>query len=165
MDIFEQLDVLQERIQDEIMLNQNLLKLIYYPVDNPLSQPDIEDVQSLIDKYIYFKPIAYEDVVQEGKTILLLSFSISNTAHRTDFIDINFIIRVISHNALFNIEIDNKTRRRVHAICSELNKSFLNAKGEWLGKCEFKHWGGMTTAQDYYGVGLTYEVTNSKTKV
>ncbi|WP_346938178.1 hypothetical protein [uncultured Clostridium sp.] len=161
-DIFEQLDVLQERIQDEILLNQNLLKLIYYPVENPLNQPDVDDVQSLVDKYIYFKPIAFESVIQEGKTILLLSFGISNTRNRTDFIDINFVIRVISHNTLYDVEIDNVIRTRVHAICSELNKSFLNARGSWLGKCEFKHWGGMTTAQDYYGVGLTYEVTNFK---
>lgn len=162
MDIFEQLNILQERIQDEIMLNQKLLKLIYYPVDNPLNQPDIEAPQSLIDDYIYFKPIAYENVIQEGKTILLLSFSISNTAHRTDYVDINFIIRVISHNTLYNIEIDNIIKPRVHCICSELNRSFFNAKGDWLGKCEFKHWGGFTTSQDYYGVGLTYEVTSFK---
>ena len=162
MDIFEQLDVLQERIQDEIMLNQNLLKLIYYPVDIPLNQPDIEIVQSLIDDFIYFKPIAYENVIQVGKTILLLSFSIKNTTHRTDYIDINFVNRVISHNTLYDIENDNKIRRRVHCICSELNKSFLNARGSWLGKCEFKHWGGFTTSQDYYGVGLTYEVTDFK---
>ena len=160
--IFEQLDKLQERIQNEILLNQNLLKLIYYPVENPLNQPDIDDVQSLVDNYIYFKPIAYENVIQVGKTILLLSFSISNTPHRTDYVDISFVIRVISHNTLYNIEIDNIIRPRVHAICSELNKSFLNEKGDWLGKCDFKHWGGMTTAQDYYGIGLTYEVTGFK---
>lgn len=162
MDIFEQLDILQERIQDEIMLNQNLLKLIYYPVDNPLNQPDINDVQSLIDDFIYLKPIAYENVIQQGKTILLLSFSIKNTPHRTDFVDISFVIRVISHNTLYNVEIDNRIKTRVHVICSELNKSFLNAEGKWLGKCEFKHWGGFTTSQDYYGVGLTYEVTGFK---
>jgi len=162
MDIFEQLDILQERIQDEIMLNQNLLKLICYPVDNPLNQPDINDVQSLLDDYIYFKPIAYENVIQQGKTILLLSFSIKNTTHRTNYIDVAFTIRIISHNTLYNVEIDNIIRTRVHAICSELNKSFLNARGSWLGKCEFKHWGGFTTSQDYYGVGLAYEVTNFK---
>lgn len=162
MNMFERLDVLQERIQDEIMLNQNLLKLIYYPVENPLNQPDIDNVQSLINDYIYFTPIAYDSVIQEGKTILLLSFSIKNTSHREDYVDMDFVIRVISHNTLYNIEIDNIVRTRVHAICSELDKSFLNAKGKWLGKCEFKHWGGMTTAQDYYGVGLTYEVTDFK---
>lgn len=162
MDIFKQLDILQERIQDEIMLNQNLLKLIYYPIDDPLTMPDIDDVQSLIDEYIYFKPIAFENVVQAGKTILLLSFSIKNTPNRTGFVDISFVIRVISHNTLYNVEIDNAIRTRVHVICSELNKSFLNARGGWLGNCEFKHFGGMTTAQDYYGVGLTYEVTDFK---
>lgn len=161
-DIFEKLDILQERIQDEIMLNQNLLKLICYPIDDPLTMPDIDDVQSLIDEYIYFKPIAFENVVQEGKTILLLSFSIKNTTHRTDYVDISFVIRVISHNTLYNVEIDNRIRTRVHAICSELNKSFLNARGDWLGKCEFKHFSGMTTAQDYYGVGLSYEITDFK---
>lgn len=161
-DIFEKLDILQERIQDEIMLNQNLLKLICYPIDDPLTMPDIDDVQSLIDEYIYFKPIAFENVVQEGKTILLLSFRINNTRNRTDYVDISFYLRIISHNTLYNVEIDNAIRTRVHAICSELNKSFLNARGNWLGKCGLEGFDGMVTAQDYYGVVLKYSVTDFK---
>ena len=162
MDIFEKLDILQERIQDEILLNQNLLKLIYYPVDTPLNQPDINNVQSLVDKCIYFKPIAFENVIQNAKTILLLSFRISNTRNRTDFVDVGFYLRVISHNTLYNVEIDNIVRTRVHTICSELNKSFLNARGNWLGNCKFEGFEGMTTAQDYYGVALKYSVTDFK---
>ena len=162
MDLFETLDNLVGRIKDEILLNQNILKLVYYPDKKPLIKKDIDDVRSLVDSYIYFKPIAYEQVLQDTRTILVMDFNINPIRGKTNYVDIIFRIRVISHNKLCDIEINNEERNRARAICGEINKSFLNATGEWLGKCEFRDFAEFYVAQDYYCVGITYAVTNFK---
>lgn len=162
MDIFETLDGLVNKIKDEILLNQNILKLVFYPSKTPLEEKDIDDVRSLVDNYIYFKPIAYESVLQDTRSILVMDFNISPIRGKTDYVDITFRIRVISHNKLCDIEINNEERNRTRAICGEISKSFMNAKGDWIGKCEFRDFAEFYVAQDYYGVGITFAVTNFK---
>lgn len=163
MDMFEQLGVLKKRIEYEILMNQTLLKLIRYEDDKPLENPDIDDVQELIkQKYINFKPINYDKVIQDTRTFIVTSFNLSPTYKRDGFVNADFYIRIITHNSLMDILVNNEEKSRVFSICSEINKSFLNARGDWLGKCDFKDFGEITTAQDQYGVVLKYSVTNFK---
>lgn len=162
MAMFEQLNILKERIKDEIMLNQNLLKLVYYTDYKPLECEEIDIPTKLVNDYIYFSPIAYDQTVQENKVLLVLAMRQSPTYKFHDFVDADFYIRIIMHNSLNDIEIDHKNWSRALAICEELNKSFLKSRGNWLGECDFKLFEEITTTQDTYGVLLKYSVTNFK---
>lgn len=163
MDLFETLDSLINKIKDEMLLNQNILKLVYYPAKAPLLEKDIDDVRSLVDNYIYFKPIAYDQVLQIEKTIMVMDFGISPTRGRDSYVDITFRIRTISHNNLTDIEINNIERNRCRTMCGEISKTFMNSVGkEWIGKCEFNDFSEFYVAQDYYGVGISFTVTNFK---
>lgn len=60
--IFDEVDNIKSRVEQEILENQNLLKLLSIGHDNSLSKHDIAKPSSLVNKFIYFKPKTYSTV-------------------------------------------------------------------------------------------------------
>ena len=68
--MFNVLNDFRKLIMEKILSNQELLKLVSISNDNPLSFEDIEDVQSLVNDCIWFKPKSF-DTVENEKCFLI----------------------------------------------------------------------------------------------
>lgn len=162
MGMFESLNKLTNRMKDALLLNQNILKLVYYPNKTPLNNNDVDNARDLINDYIYFYPIAFDDVIQEEKCLIMSTFDISPTYGKNNYVNMNFTFVIIAHNRICEIEIDNEERNRVTSICDEITEEFNRARGNWLGGCSFKGFNEIYIAQDYYSVKLSFSVTDFK---
>lgn len=156
--IFDEVDNIKFKAEEEILNNQDLLKLLSETSANPLSKPDIEKPSKLIDKYIYFKPKTYK-TIEEVQSFLLMDTIITTTKGKNKFADIKLIFRVIVHNKLFEL-YDGKTR--AYRIAKELKDSFGGEIGTWIGKCEFDDCYPLTVPEDYQGIQMVFTMTDFK---
>lgn len=156
--IFDEVDNLKLRVEQEVLSNQRLLKLVSKTSSNPLSEPDIDMVSSLIDKYIYFKPKAY-NTIQGVQSFLLTDVIIASIRNSSNYADIKLIFRIIVHNELFEL-YDGKTR--AYQIAKELNASFNNEYGTWVGKCKLDSCYPLEVPSDYQGIQLVFTMTDFK---
>jgi hypothetical protein len=79
--------------------NQNLLKYIAYNEDNPLDQPDIEDIENLFDSKIYFRPKALNTITEKG-TNVITTFKAIPTRNSLSYNDFLITFLIIVNNDL-----------------------------------------------------------------
>lgn len=161
--LFKNINKIKQRVKMELLSNQKVLKYIAYDDENPLSLPDIDDAQALINDRIYLNPIAWDKTIQEVKTFLLSNIRVATVRNSQQFADIYLYVYVISHNDIYDLE-DGTTR--VWNICDELMESFHNTFGkvgnEGIGKCHFRSMQEIISRKDYYAVELQFVFTEFK---
>jgi len=157
--IFNEIDNIKLRAEEEILKNQNLLKLLSIGHDDPLSKPDITSVSKLVDKYVFFKPKVFDDTVTETQSFLLTDIRITPIRGGSGFCGIDLIFTIIVHNDLFEL-FDGKTRS--YQIANELTESFNNEYGTWLGKCKLETCYSIEVPSSYQGIRLIFTMTDFK---
>lgn len=160
--VFDKLDDLQEIIENKILENQNLLKLIHYNTSEPLEESDIDDPLSLVENDIYWYPIIAENVLSTTGVYLLCDFSMYKPAYQVDFANMNISFTILIHKHLRTVY---DSHRRMNMILSELCDMFNRAMGDWLGDTEIVSFANMTTRKDYQASHITFRATqfNNKT--
>lgn len=157
--LFKNLNKLKERVKREMLSNQNILKLVAYNTDDPLSEADIDDAQALVNDHIYFNPVVYDDTIQDTRTFILTNMRVSSIRGSQQFANITLYIYVISHNDLYEL-VDGSVR--VWNIADELVQSFHKKFENDIGCAHFKQMFEITSRKDYYAVELQFEFTEFK---
>lgn len=156
---FDTINKLYLPLKDMFRCNQKLLKYIAYDSDDPLSEPDIEDIDSLFDNRIWFRPKALSTITTKSTNVITTYKAIptSNTQSYNDFL-VTFVI--ISHNDLLLLADESKCFRTIN-IATEIDKYLNNAKGVFLGEVKCGGLLPMTdTSNSFSGYTLTYKVTD-----
>lgn len=165
MNIFTRLNKFRTVIQDRILTNQDILKLLKYTADDALFKPDlsIDEAWNLVgDKkvnpdtkeetggYIFFQPRA-TDTIQDDKSILIMSMS--GQKNRSNYADVylTFIVLVDYSNKEL---IDGSYR--LYTICEKIADMFGSTDGSWMGKMEFKDFRNITVPTNYDAMGVTF---------
>ena len=154
--VFDCINKFEDHIKDVVLSNQNLLKLIALPNDNPYDEPDIDNVSALVDDYIYFKPVAFENTVEDQKCFLLLNMTCIPIYNKSNYITLSVEFYIIVHNKLIKLEDGSN---RMYKICSEIQNSLNEATGDWLGEIKFSDFRNSIVPTVYYGSTLKYKLT------
>jgi hypothetical protein len=159
---FSHIKKLQCKIKNEmierILGNQDLLKYIYYPSSNPLSEIDIEDTISLINQFVFKRSKAF-DVNSNAQNYLFVKISSpSNNRGGILFKDVNIIFDIICQNDL----IDNLNTGEDRALCilDEIDNMLDDSRSEfWIGKIGYQNFNEIFISEKFSGYRLTYKVT------
>ena len=157
--IFYEVNNLKDKVIEEVMKNQKLLKLVSIKNNNPLSEPDIIGAGKLIDDCIWFKPKVFSTTIQETQCFLLTDVMVYSIRDYREFADIKLIFRILVHNTLFEL-YDGKTR--AYEIAGELMDMFDKETGGWLGECRLENGIPIESPADYQAIQLTFSVTDFK---
>jgi hypothetical protein len=98
---FDTINKLYLPLKDMFRSNQNLLKYIAYDSDDPLSEPDIEDIEGLFDTRIWFRPKA-TSTITNMETDVIVTFLVKPTNSSILYGDTYLQFDIISHNKLFS---------------------------------------------------------------
>lgn len=157
--LFKNINKLKQRVKKELLSNQNILKLVKYNVDDPLSEPDVDDAQSLLNDYIYLNPVVWDSVIDDTRTFILCNIRVAPTRNSQQFVDVYLYMYVICHNDIYDLE---NGETRVWNICDELMGSFNKTWGNGVGACQFRSMNEVTSRKDYYAVELQFVFTEFK---
>jgi hypothetical protein len=160
--IFDRLGDLKNEIKDRILHNQELLKLLKYDNEDPLSNPDIsmDDVLNMVggDGNIFFQPRAV-DTIETNKSIITMKIQGRSNRIGTHHADISLIfVALVNYNC--NELIDGTDR--INRIGSCIKNLFDDTTGAWEGKILFKSFGDVTCPVKYASLGLEFTLTDFK---
>lgn len=143
---------------DEVLKNQNLLKLIEYNDRNPLSGDDIVNRGALVMNKII--PAPFTGVVpKEQQTNLRIFFPDGRLQNRA-VLDSTVVFQIVVHNNLWTISNKNRDRvLRPYEIMSELVKVFEDKSIKTLGVIHFKRFKYQYIDKDYGIYNLEAEMT------
>lgn len=170
MNIFTRLNKFRTEIQDRILTNQDILKLLKYTAEDALYKPDIsiDDAWNMVgDKkinpdtkeeisggYVFFQPRT-TDTIQDNKSILIMSMT--GRANKNNFADVYLTFRVL-------VDYSNKElvdgSYRLFTICEKLTDMFSNTSGSWIGDMTFKDFGNITVPSNYDSMGVTFVISD-----
>ena len=156
--MFNVLNDFRKLIMEKILSNQELLKLVSISNDNPLSFEDIEDVQSLVNDCIWFKPKSF-DTVENEKCFLITRMSVVPVYDKSEFASFRVNFYILVHNKLIDLYNDDN---RAICICDCIHRMFHEAEGNWLGKISFNGYKQIVAPYSYDGMSLSYELTQFK---
>lgn len=158
-------------ILTKIYANQNLCKLLYYDVDDPLSQSDIVDTTVLrTDKEnqrIFVTPFSIdtEDEVKSKLHVMINNFSLdSKTKYYLDF-DIDFIISI--NTQIWELTGENgEVKTRLSLIVHELLQTFNHKHTEGtMGDNHFENGKIQKFNDGFWGMIITLTNTTLPTYV
>lgn len=156
------LNIYLNDILQKIYASQDLCKLLYYDVSNPLEQADIIDTKILftdkMNKRIFTTPFNL-DIAEIQKTTLTICVYHSEIDNNNVFykdIMIDFII--VSHVNLWELDTDNEyeTNLRPNLIVNELSKLFNREYTVGIGKNHYASLKQYRPNQWYSGYILSY---------
>lgn len=158
-DIFRSLNEFKVTVQDKLLLNENLIKLLHYNDGDPLSKPIVDNVQDLVEKNIFFYPRVFDETMREEKSFITMSIH-SRASRSSTYIDVVLVFNVITHKSLRGL---SSGENRIWRISEELNEMFNYSKDDaFLGKCKLNDFNELTLASNYYGLQVTYSFTGFK---
>ena len=125
---FEWLDQNINDIFDKIYANQNLCKLLFYNVDDPLSESNITTTKVLYTDKENQKLFPYfftPDLTSEQKTTLHICFKDFRLSDNIMFKPARVDFYIVCHEYLWELDTgDNEIHLRPFAILNELDKTF-----------------------------------------
>jgi hypothetical protein len=138
--------------------NQNLLKYIACDQDNPLDQPDIEDIESLFSTRISFRPKVIETATESGTYIIVkfLGFSNKQNLAYSDYI---ILFDIVTHNTKFMLD-DEANPFRIINIATEIDSYINGARGKFLGQCIYDGFKTLSVNESFSGIELAYKLSN-----
>ncbi len=148
------------KIIRRLMVNQTLLKMLYYTDKDPLSQPDIpEDIikHDIYNKLIRIIPKLAP--VEDGKSIISIKVDSAEKNFNTEFRDVKIIVEVFVPITQWFLKSDNL---RPYIILGEVQKSLEGKSINGMGRiyCEgFSYYFGaddMTVFQEIFHI-ITYD--------
>lgn len=128
----------------KIYTNQNLCKLLYYDVTNPLSQADIADTTilktDLENKRILTTPFTV-DVSNTQKSTLTININESDVYKETYYKNIKIDFIILSHLHLWELDAatTSQTSLRPNLIVHELASLFLRENTIGIGKNHYAY--------------------------
>lgn len=158
MGSYDVLNTYKQKIKKMFLQNQDLQKLIYYNIDNPLAQPNLLNPNVLFKgerPLVLFKSKNFKTITEQS-TFLLVRF-LTSPDYLPAYDDISIIITIATHNDLSELY---DGRDRIDAICTEIDK-YLNGHN-YIGVGSVKHEGRkeVTINDDYIGYNLIYSVSD-----
>lgn len=155
--VFRFLDELKKDLQDYILLDQNILKLVSVEDGEPLEAEDIEDIYGLVDKNIFFKA-SEPDTVTNQKCFMLVC--LSGYSYGADIINVTVEFVVVCHNDLYNLK-DGTTR--TFQLLGEVHDRLGKARGSWMGELELDRFNDILNIKSgYYGFSACYKLSQFK---
>lgn len=141
-----------------LLENQNLLKLLYYNDNNPLSQPDIINPKSLLFNHIYPLP-KIADVAENQKSIISVMFSNAhlNREGNIKLKDYKIIFYIMSHIDLWKVSGGIRPLLISHELDNIFNEKSVK---QFVGRILFGDWIYKEFNNKYYGYYLTYDISN-----
>jgi hypothetical protein len=122
-----------QKLVKRLAANQNLLKLLYYTSQDPLSQPDITDEQfqkEIFEKLIKIVPRVSGKDNSKSIIVLRVSRGVKNPEN-TEFKDVTIMVEIFVPLSQW---IMVGTNLRPFAILGEIEKSLANIKINGLGR-------------------------------
>jgi len=132
------LDTLSENlilIVNKTLENQDLVKMVYYNVTSPLSQPVVENPKTLFMNKVF--PYQYTGVAtKEVETQLMIYYGNTDIDHIEST---PVIFDVVLHKDLYLMKgLDNKSLLRPYEICNRITKQFDGVSIGTVGRLNFK---------------------------
>jgi len=157
---FEQLNKNISSLLNTLIESQNLCKLLFYPSDDPLSEPDLSYNQrlELLNEYIFPMPKIPGEQMNETS---LLSICLDNIKVSPENIGIKesvLAVEVIIHNNLWML--NNNSELRPYLILNEIDE-LLNSKNiVGFKKMTFERGRLIRYNADYSGYQVSYNVSS-----
>jgi hypothetical protein len=142
---------------ERLLEDKELLKLLYYECEDPLSQPDVPNPNSLIFNNIYPLP-KIPEVEESQKSIVSIIFSDAKLSKNLKFKDYKVYFDIMVHIDLWRI----KGSIRPYEIAQRIDDVFNELRGTELstGNINFCGFRSVRYNNVYYGFTLSYDVTN-----
>ena len=144
---------------DEILENQNLLKLVDSNKSNPIEQLDIKNKGSLMMNKIIPAPLTGQ-VPQDQQTNLRVFFPQGKLQNRA-VLNSMIVFQVVTHKDLWMIRVgkDKDKKLRPYEIMSEIVNTFEGKTIKTLGVIHFKRFFFQHLDKDYGVYNLEAEMT------
>ena len=156
---FQELNTNIMYVIEQLYTSQNLLKLITYDDDSPLSisKSDIIKPSSLLFDRIYPLP-KIPDAQTQQKTIVTVIFSHAKLDSNIKFKKYKLIFNIISHIDIWKIS----EGLRPYLIAEEIDNIFNELRGTQLsiGKVLFSDFVNVNYSNYYYGYQLVYDISS-----
>ena len=147
-------------IINKILGNQNIKKMLYYPVRECLSMPNLnqEQTYSLIENNISFIPKI--KISDDLRSYLFISFDnfITNETN-PEFRDNTIIFDIICHTDLWNL---GDFKLRPYKIAGELDSMLNNTHLTGIGELNFMGASVLRINEDFAGLTLMYSAIHGE---
>lgn len=151
MNVFERKGIFKNNLENIISENQNLMRLLYYSDDDPLSKEhkDIE-YSDVRNTHIFMTPKAFTSINNDGETLIgkercILEFKIVLNSTNNGIGYYKLVPHVLIYNDLLDI-VHEKGLSRDDAIFSELHKSIMSSHNNIIENSNGVSWGGLDKA-------------------
>jgi hypothetical protein len=144
-------------IIQRLLESEELLKLLYYEDDDPLSKPDVPNPNSLLFNNIY--PLSkIPEAEEKQKSIISIIFTDAKLSKNQKFKDYKIYFDIMVHVDLWRI----KGSIRPYEIAQRIDDIFNELRGTELstGKVNFCGFRSIRYNNVYHGFTLSYDVTN-----
>lgn len=152
------LNKIKKNLIDKMLMNEELVKLLYHPTDsNPFDKPVVEDVGSLVGKYISRKQ-KFDETITDECMVILVKFEQRPSSSGGVFRDVNIIFEVISHINIIDT-LDNGDDRML-CVLDLIDNMVINSRAdEWLGKARYVGEYEININTNFVGTRLVYRIT------
>lgn len=164
MAFFEELDTaLNEVVGEYLLNNQDLCKLLYYyPKDegnsfryNPIEQPNITDISSLLMNYIYPMPKS-PDAQTKEKCFISVALTGGEEMDNKSYRRINLVFDIICHLDVWMVQGGYRPFKIANKIDIIFNDR--NTKIPTVNKIQFVNFVERDYSYGFWGVQLVYEL-------
>jgi hypothetical protein len=154
---FDELNKNINNVLFKLIESQNLCKLLLYPTNDALSQPDISDTSSLLFERIYPLPKIPDPVSETGSflTVLFDSFQLGNNVGTKQGL-LTFV--VIVHIDSWRME--GTGMLRPFAIMNEIDKLFNQERVIGVKKIDINDGRLIKMNDKFWGYELNYRIVN-----
>lgn len=148
---------IKKEILDKILSNDDLLKYIHYPTSqNPLSEKNIKDPYSMLNKTIFKIPKDTDVMTAESVVLILQTRCTKGRTQTIRNMEIKF--QIIS-----NIQcMDNLANGddRILCIADLIDESIFDTRGSWLGRVEYQDDYPFSVNKSHTGLAIIYKVSD-----
>ncbi|MEK4008337.1 hypothetical protein [Paenibacillus sp. FSL H3-0333] len=155
---FEQINAY---IYDTMLLlidNQNLCKLLEYPVDDPFQEADIEESDTLLYNKIFPYPKVPKVETKKSSSLCIFfdDFRIGSSNRGTK--EGTIIFNIVVHNDLWRMT--GTGMLRPYSILSEIDQIFNNERVMGIKKLQFDKARFLYVNENYSGYQVSYSITS-----
>jgi hypothetical protein len=155
---FEQVNKYIEDTLQLVVNNQNLCKLLNYPVDNPFDESDIEDTTTLLfDRIFPFPKLPkLETTASSSLCVFFDDFRLGSDNKGTK--EGTIIFNIIVHNDLWRMK--GAGMLRPYSIMHELDTIFNNERVIGIKKVQFGRMNFIYVNENYSGYQVRYSIAS-----
>lgn len=141
-----------------LISNQNLCKLLHYPVDNPYGEPDIEDTAALLFDRIH-PLLKVPDVQTVAGSFLNVYFDKYKVSSGNSGVKEGVLIfNVIVHNEKWRMA--GTGMLRPYSILHEIDELFNNQRVVGIKKAQFDQLRSLNVNTSFSGYQVSYQVVS-----